>query len=576
MIRWKYVLPRIALLAMIVLLVNAMANPLTRLLLIQSAQSVTGARVNIARVDASLWGGQLSVTNLQCADPRDPMKNLIQIESGEFSLDPGRALHKQWVVENASLKLLQFGTPRTESGALTKVTGKVSTIGSALVRVVRDQARHQGQLWLHQLEGQLPTLVHDNLETVKLARELGIQWPAEFERQRSRAMALKQRSEAILNTVQKRTDNPLRDTEVYFEAINESRRIAEDVAIAQQELHQLTAQFQHDQEALVEAQQRDQTRISTIASDFSLNGESLNELLLGEEQANRVTEVVGWIKWFRDSIPNPEVDFQPPGARGYDVTFSRHPEFLFQNLELGGEGIVGGKTIKFFGTAVNLSTAPQLMSEPVSIELRGQGDAHVHVMATIDRRTIQSIDTIRINCPQIQVPGCSLGKADSLLVSMGPSNLSLLFDATVVDDQIKGQIQIRQSDVKMEVQQAASLAGGQALVQSLNSQIADLNGFSVTVDLSGTVEGPRMELQSDLGQQIADMMGSAFRENVAQATETKVAELQKILDQQLAGLNQIFNSNSNEILILLTNEVTAIASLEDMMDSSGIGLPKIR
>ena len=575
MIRWKYVLPRLGLLAIVVLFINAMANPIARLLLIHSAQAVTGARVDIAKVDASFWRGKIKVTNLQCADRRDPMKNLIQLESGEFSMDTGRALHKQWVVEDAKLNLLQFGTPRTESGALAHSKSSGDSVGTSVVRVVREQASQLGKQWLQQMEAHLPTLVHDNLETVRLARELKVRWPAEFERHRARAMELKKRAESIQAMVQKRTDNPLRDLEIYQNAIMESQKIANEISAAQRELHQLTSRFQRDREALIAAEQRDRNRLSSIGSDFSLNSRSVNELLLGDEQARRVSEVVGWINWFRDSIPDTE-DFQPQRARGFDVTFSRQPEFVFRNMEVGGEGIIGGKTIKFFGAAKNLSTAPRLMSEPVSIELRGQGDTHVHVIATIDRRTTQSVDTIRINCPLISVPGTTLGNAGSLLVAMGPSNLSLLIDATVVDDQIKGQIQIRQKDVQMEVQQAASLAGGQLLVQSLNQQIAAMDGFSVTVDLSGTVDAPRMDLHSDLGQQIADMMGSAFRENIASATINNTAELQGILDRQLSSLDQLFDLNSNELLGLLTNEVTAIANLEAMMGTSGAVLPKFK
>ena len=104
MIRWKYLLPRMAVLLFLVLLANVFTKPLVRWILVQSAQSVTGARVDIGEVEASFGEGRLRLVNIQVADPARPMTNIMQADEAVFQLDPGKLLNRQWVVENAALK----------------------------------------------------------------------------------------------------------------------------------------------------------------------------------------------------------------------------------------------------------------------------------------------------------------------------------------------------------------------------------------------------------------------------------------------------------------------------------------
>ena len=151
--------------------------------------------------------------------------------------------------------------------------------------------------------------------------------------------------------LQQRSENPLRDLERYQTAILNAQKVINEIAEAQRELHQLNRKFKTDKAELIAAQKRDRQKITNVTSQISLDGNSLTELLLGETQTRQVEEAINWITWFRQAIPDPDTDFQPVRARGYDVQFRRDPGFVFQNLELSGEGEIGGQTYKFAGTA---------------------------------------------------------------------------------------------------------------------------------------------------------------------------------------------------------------------------------
>ncbi len=534
-------------------------------------------RVNIGELEASFWDGRVKLGHVQLADPRQPMQNLLQADEAVFQLNAAKVMHKQWVIEQATLKRLQFGTPRTESGQLPGLpSSDPAREQSVLVEIARDQAAALGQKWLRQLESRMPLLLEDNLETVQLARELRNRWPQEFERQRQRALQLRQQARNIREMLQQRSDNPLRDLERFQAALQGAQQVIDELSQAQQSLHQLNRQFQKDKSSLLAARQRDREKIITDVGDLSLDGNSLTELLLGENQTRQVRELVGWIRWFRDAIPDPERDFHPVRARGFDVQFRRQPRFVFRNLELEGEGTIGGQNCKFAGIAKNVSTAPRMLSEPTTIELRGQARSHIQLSAVIDRRTSQKIDRIQINCPKVPVPGQTLGTRDSLLMGIGPGSLSLAIDAEVIDDRLAGKIMVQQTGVTVQVDHVPGMPGGQIMMRSLNEQLDQLDSFNVVVQLHGSLNHPQMQLQSDLGPNIATMLGKALEMSLAESAQEKAAELKTIFDQQLADLDDMYQVNTNEILRLLSSEVTEIADLKKLLNEQDLAMPTFR
>ncbi len=576
MIRWNYLLPRLGILFIAGLVVNGFSGPLVRSVIVHSVQGVTGAKVDIGRLDCSLLNGRLQIAGLQLADPANPMQNLVQADHATLELDSALLLHKRWVVENASLHNLQFGTPRTESGKLEGPMRPARTPESKTIRIARDQAGRLGRDWLEKLESRIPVLIQDNLETVRLARELNTSWPEEFEKQCRRACQFQKQAREIREILEDRSENPLRDFRRYQDALLEARQVMNGIAQAREDLHRLYEKFQADRQRIVDASERDRQRISTLTADLALDGRGVTELLLGKSQANQVREVLGWIKWFRDLVPDPREDFHPIRARGQDVPFRRHPRFVFRNLQLEGEGRVAGQNISFGGTAKNLSTAPQLLDEPATFELRGKGATHIQVFAEVDRRGAQKTDHLTVHCPNIHLPAQTLGASDALLLDVGASDLSLMIDTRLVDDQLHGKIVVRQTDVDMKVRGAPAVTGGQALVDSLNHRLASVGDFEVTIDLGGSLSSPTMELQSNLGPRVAELISLAFRETVARSARSRAADLDKILAGQLSRLDQMFAVQSAELVQLLSGDVPVIADLGEILNERNLRLPAIR
>jgi uncharacterized protein (TIGR03545 family) len=80
LMRWKYVVPRLVILAILAATVRFGLDPLLHYLIVTSGESAVGAKVDLASVETSLLDGRLELRGLQVANPESPMHNLLEAE----------------------------------------------------------------------------------------------------------------------------------------------------------------------------------------------------------------------------------------------------------------------------------------------------------------------------------------------------------------------------------------------------------------------------------------------------------------------------------------------------------------
>ena len=127
MIRWRYLLPRLVLLGIVLGLIGLGLDPLVRWALISTGQSMTGAKVEIGSLETAPMATVVTLGDLRVADPRDPMKNLFEIERLALDLDAAALLRRKFIVDTARIDGIRVGTSRETSGALPEETEAEST-----------------------------------------------------------------------------------------------------------------------------------------------------------------------------------------------------------------------------------------------------------------------------------------------------------------------------------------------------------------------------------------------------------------------------------------------------------------
>ena len=161
MIRWKYLLPRLFIVSVVAVLLAILSNPLSRMVIVKSLQSVTGAKVDLGLVDVDVLDGRVLLNDIQIADPQEPMQNLVQANSIELQIDSMQWLHRRWVIENAEIGGLQFGTPRIESGKLTETGPAGNSRLQSTIEFANQKIKKLGKSWSEQIEARLPELIEE-------------------------------------------------------------------------------------------------------------------------------------------------------------------------------------------------------------------------------------------------------------------------------------------------------------------------------------------------------------------------------------------------------------------------------
>lgn len=578
MVRWAYLIPRIIIISLIALAIWVGFDPLFRQVVQHKLQDATGAKVEIGHLRYSMSNQKIFVKDVAFADPRAPMRNLLQADMAYVELDRESLLSRRVVIERGETSRVVFGAPRTDPGILPGYPQRESMAEFSWKPKAMTSIERLGIEWLDQFPPNDSTdLTSDKLELVQLNRELAAYWTEQLRIQAENIEAI-QRQRAELSSTKKDDGNPLRrhfvNTHVQFEALKQqtrelTTRLIELESTALNDRKRLTAAFQNDSEKI-------RAGIQTTRFD----SESVSNLLLTRLQEERIAEIVGWFSWFRSVVPDPQLDFQSHSQRGADIVFPGTvpaPGFLIKSIELEGEGRFANQHFNFAGTAFDLSSQPATHDKPASFELRAQGEQHVIVSCTIDRRGEVPTDTLNILCPDLEISEQLLGEENSLLVTLGPaSRIQADIQITATGNQLAGELVFRHSNVSLHVDQLHDFVGGEDTALQLNQGLAAVDRFETRSKLSGTLENYDYQFESDLGDRFANAANQLLRDKCERSVEQQSRQIQKLLTAQSDQLTNNVLREIRRMTKLLEAEQIQIASLKSSQATENGRLRRIR
>ena len=485
-------------------------------MMIRSGQSVTGARVDIRGIDVDWMAAKITLEDIEFANPRAPMENLVQYQAAELDLDATRLLHKEFVVENAKIENIQFSTPRIKSGQLSETEKEWPPVVKWMSDSASATAKRAGKRWLNQFEFNANSALEDNLETVRVSRRIHDQWTARYRAYDARVASINKQIDELRKVVKQPSENPLRDLERVQIAVSKIQSLNREARKIRDEVRQMDDQIRVDRQSLQAAKQRDEAKIRQSAEYFTVDSQKTTELLLGQEKADQVAEIIEWVNWFQRTLPNPEKDFVPSRHRGETIAFEgleRRPKFWVKHSEISGKGQIGGERFEFKGTANHLTNQPKLCKDPTRIDLITTGEKNIRIAAILDRRTETPKDKIRFRIQDMDLPQRKLGSPGSMMVQISPSKLKADLELEIVDNQIQGVLRFVHSGIQMELAQLEREVGGPQLAANVNRQLQLIDNYTVEIVLSGTREKLSTQLKSNLGDQVASAFESGHRRN---------------------------------------------------------------
>ncbi len=586
MIRWRSLLPRLAVLSLLGISGYLLATPISRVLFLHTAQQLSGAQVEVGDFDISFDTGQVRLTNWQIADSRQPSRNLFQAKQATLQIEMAELWQRRWVIKEAFFSGVQFGTPRTALGGFS------DKAKSADLATTHYQRRRNPADPLSVDDWWTPTEINAaadpvaEMEMEKISQDLGRWWPAELAKLETYTAELQQQSQQIRTELTKLRQNPLRDRQRAELTERRAGELSKDVLAARESLKQLWQRWENDKQRLAQAgfgdlqiNQRN-LRIQSPGA-VEIDSQRLSRLLLKVYAEEWTAATLDWLQCFQDALPAVETNPSKIRGRGFDVRFRENPPLVIEKTELEGEGNLNGRLFDFTGQINHLSTAPKWTAEPVTFTLQSKGENATRLSGIIDRRGSQSSDSLFIACPRLTTEPRVLGQTDSILVKWSAGILELHGEVRLQANQLRGFLHLQPTDLQLQVQQIAPLQNrlpGESLhlLPSINRALQDIHGFDLSIELFGSLQEPRFRLTSDLGAMISSIVTEALQEHQRMLSSEETAALKATQQQNLLGLENLVLARYSALKETLERDLLQVVELRTLAQQTSQNSGQIR
>jgi len=569
LIRWKYVLPRLAIVLVLGLVVRFGLDPALKWGLQTGGEASVGAKVELAALRTSLFSGELVLEDLAVANPQSPMRNLLEAGESRLQIDMNALLHGHIVVQDGTISDLKFDTDRETSGTLAEAEA-AENAGPSIFDPLVDRAGEMGLVWFDQLSDRLNADITDQLQSPRLAKELQERWPQQYDQLRQQVDSIRTRGRELEKSIREVKKNPLRGLQRLPKLQAQLKATQAEVQSVQRKIGDLPRQAEADRTAILAAREQDEALIRKQLQIGSLDEEGLTQTLLGGPVSQGLASALGWISWAREQVPGKSMQPKKLRSRGSTVLFTKpQPGYLIKQLQLQGSAQFNGQPLQLVGTLTDVSDAPHLVNEPTRLKLRGSEALDISVEIVLDRRGAVAADHLRIDCPQLTMAQRTLGNKEKLSIEVSPGVAHLEIDLTFNGDQLEGQIVFVQDSLQLTPQLANSKS--KQLSTALAQAMSGVQRLEANITLAGTLKKPQVKIDSDIGSQVATGLNSAVKQLIQSQSDALLAKTRKQVDQQLEKLTQMREEAQEKLLAQLGEDQKLLSQLASLAGGGGQG-----
>jgi uncharacterized protein (TIGR03545 family) len=559
--RWQYVVPRLAVVVVVVLTVRFCLDPAIRWAIVFSGESAIGTKVEVADVNTSLRGGELTITGLAAANPGKPMRNLVESSQIRLEIDGAQLLRKRVVVHNGRIEGLKFDSERTTSGAL-EILPDAADEPSALDPMFA-AAQETAAGWFDDLTGRMEQDLLGSLATPQMVEELQRRWPEQYKALKSRADDLKAKSKQIEATFREAKKNPLRGMQQVEELRKQLAATEAELRTTLAEIKALPDQAKADRAAIDVARKQDEQFLREHLKLSGIDPDELNRYLLGDTASGYLEQSAWWIDQVQRFIPKNRVA-APTRTRGTNVLFGgrRQPAMLIERVELAGDARLDGQAMAFTGLLTDVASEPQLHQRPLQLCIQTTGAVEGVLTVELDRRTAIAHDSLVIDVPKLNLAHRTLGRADKLAVTVAPGAASLKADIRLDGDQLIGTIELNQSSTLAAQTPALHDDRIAAVIQE---SLTGVDRLEAKIALAGTLKRPSIKIESNIGPQLAAGVSGAVKKYLTDRKDRLMAKVQGQVDEQLGKLQAERDKAQQELTAALGENQQLVTQLASLM-----------
>jgi uncharacterized protein (TIGR03545 family) len=592
--RWTYLLPRAILVGLVWAFFHYGFDPALRGGMICTGQRAARAKVEIAGLETTFFAPTIKTTNVQVADRKHPGTNLVEFTDLHAKIEGLPLLKRTYIVEEASVSGLQWGTKRADSGLLPGEEPDLSDdSNSQMLENIKHELLARGKDWLAGLADRAKLDFDPNqFETVRLGQELEERWPQEFGHYEDELQALKQRIDELRQSVKVKGGNELEKVERYGKAAQDVEQLLKELERVKQQLAKTMRQAQDDLNALNEAKSHDLDKIKEKADLLHLDPNEVTELLLGPELTNRLETAIGWAKFIRERIQLATDEPKPERFRGETILFARKQELpllLIRLLHVDGQGDFSGERLAFKGSISGITSNPKIHGKPIIVRIDAVGQAsqpdaivpsspnqiqlasgqagkpdlpdglNVQLKAVLDYTKDVPEHELLLSYREPRPDERDIGKPESIQLAMASRASSCLASLKLIGDDLSGQIDYQQALAGITAKLGTKrFKGDDRVLAVVQDVVSGIRKIDAQMQLSGTALKPQFKLRSNLGHELSDGINTAFARQLEagrrellvrfeQEATKRSEKLTQLYDEQLQKLTGQLNLNKGEV-----------------------------
>ena len=582
--RWKFVLPFMSIVAIIILLTILFFDIVLRKAIESYGESALIAKVDVAGVSSRLGKLEFTLNGLQAADRSSPMRNLIEVGKIQLRIAPLPLLSKKIVIEEITVEELRWGTARAVSGALPKArerallsrqekTAAASASGALLaeIRGLKESLQQRAQLLgsLQDLQEKLGRLSPENIvASMNLRSEQAAKSMLGNAAERSRSYKQRAAEIDVQNTLAQAREalSRAQQTQVKgIEDIPQARKAIEGLSVAKQQLDDAfskTAALKAQLEADFTAQKSSFTALqNAVASDVQ---SVLQNLQLPDIQFNDIPRIIlgqAFLQHFENSMRLIHTMRNAMAARdkktkrivfmkkkGMDIAFPREnslPDFLINRAVITGDSGGKGKTdtpVSFAGQAFDITSDPAILGRPAKLMLSGaRGEKSLSLEGVLDHTTSRPYDSLQFAFSGLDAASFPLPLSE-YVPRFQQGSVSLTGNFNLIAGSLGSAVEVVFRNLKTAAP-ADSTAESNKLADMISGLWSRVSNFSATAGLSGDPSHLEYSFSSsldkELTRQFQGLYGAqlaAFREDVQREIDRRIAAPREKIQQETAQL----------------------------------------
>ncbi|QQD18408.1 TIGR03545 family protein [Spongiibacter nanhainus] len=511
-------------LGLVILLVAVVVfaiEPIAKWAIESEGSKQVGAKVEVDSVDIKFYPTHVALNGLTVANPKEPMRNLMQSEKVSADVDIKALLKKQVIADQVLLSGLQMHTQRSTPGTLDgsmpppKPEQKegLPSIELPDASAIMDEEKAIVQAEVEEIEAGFKAIQNRWEEKSQNMPE-----EAQVEEYKQRWEELKEQNMVVRLQGAKELRDDIKAELKQYKSFNKDLQadIAEVQALAKRAANLPKAQSQR------------------IASKYGLDQgtDGMLRFLLGDDATAMVQSGLTLYKQTMAELSKPPAEPEP-STEGGELPVN----ILIREILIDGYQMVGEEKLAYSGEIRDVTDNQDYWNKPITMAIKGgmAEKSQLLIDGVFDQRDDILKSVLTMGLEQLSLNGVALSQNPALPLTLEQGIADIAANFSIEGDSLSGSIDGLVNQVKLLV---ANAAEGNPTMQRLASALEGVNQLVMDLNVKGSVDDPIIRLKSNLDRILGDVLGEELKGRVDELKVELQDKLQSQYGDQLASLQQ--------------------------------------